>query len=258
MNELMGNYAKTIDSREVAEMIPRPHADLMKTIRQQCEYLAAGDFSLGEYFQESSYVDGNGQTRPCYLVSRKGCEMIAHKTLGEKGVQFTAAYINRFHEMEQKQSPDTSQLPLGMQALRHIVDELTSFHLEQAEMKKQLAATAKSAEAAQATIINIKDAILVRDDDWRDWINTTFNKVVMSSSTKDYQTLRSETYEILEERANCNLNTRLRNLKERLQETGATKTKVNQATKLDCIEADGRIKEIYTSIIKEFSIRYVS
>jgi len=29
-----------------------------------------------------------------------GCEMIAHKLIGEKGVLFTAAYVAKFNEME--------------------------------------------------------------------------------------------------------------------------------------------------------------
>ncbi len=37
---------------------------------------------------------------PCYLVTKKGCEFIAHKLTGQKGTEFTARYINRFHEME--------------------------------------------------------------------------------------------------------------------------------------------------------------
>lgn len=37
---------------------------------------------------------------PCYLVTKKGCEFIAHKLTGVKGTEFTAKYINRFHEME--------------------------------------------------------------------------------------------------------------------------------------------------------------
>lgn len=37
---------------------------------------------------------------PCYDITKKGCEFIAHKLTGIKGTEFTARYINRFHEME--------------------------------------------------------------------------------------------------------------------------------------------------------------
>jgi len=97
-----------------------------------------------------------------------------------------------------------------------------------------------------------------RDDDWRQWINDTFNKAVKASKTNDYRTLRLETYEILEERAHCNLRVRLSNLKQRLSESGATKTKQNAASLLDVIEGDVKLKEIYSAIIKEFAVRYTA
>lgn len=55
---------------------------------------------LVDFFRESSYVDAKGQSRPCYQITRKGCEFIANKLTGVKGTEFTARYIDRFHEME--------------------------------------------------------------------------------------------------------------------------------------------------------------
>ncbi|MNP74948.1 hypothetical protein D3C76_1719070 [compost metagenome] len=66
--------------------------------------------------------------------------------------------------------------------------------------------------------------------------------------------MRSESYRLLEERGKCDLNRRLANLRERLADTGATKTKINDTNRLDVIEADPRLKEIYTTIVKKLSI----
>ncbi len=50
----------------------------------------------------------------CYLVTKKGCEFIAHKLTGQKGTEFTARYINRFHEMEQELAiPNAAEIPIG-------------------------------------------------------------------------------------------------------------------------------------------------
>lgn len=57
---------------------------------------------LGEFWTESSYIDQSNRSKPCYNITKKGCEFIAHKCTGRKGTVFTARYINRFHEMEQK------------------------------------------------------------------------------------------------------------------------------------------------------------
>jgi prophage antirepressor-like protein len=107
------------------------------------------------------------------------------------------------------------------------------------------------------SVTTIKETIIQRDEDWRKAINSMFNKAVVHSGTQDFQALRNESYKMLEERARCDLNKRLRNLLDRLEESGATRTQINKTSKMDVIEAEPRLKEIYTSIVKEISIRYV-
>ncbi|MHC5407297.1 Rha family transcriptional regulator [Listeria seeligeri] len=94
------NKSPEINSREVAKMIERSHSEVLKDIRRFIGYLAGGEIHLGEYFRESRYTDANNQERPCFGVTRKGCEMLANKLTGRKGVLFTAAYIDKFHKME--------------------------------------------------------------------------------------------------------------------------------------------------------------
>lgn len=95
------NLAKTtITSMEVAQMVGKEHKNLVRDIRRYCEHLNETKIELVEFFKESTYVDGKGESRPCFMVTKKGCEFIAHKLTGQKGTEFTARYINRFHEME--------------------------------------------------------------------------------------------------------------------------------------------------------------
>jgi Rha family phage regulatory protein len=107
MNELTivkVNDGAYIDSRQVAEFVGKPHNDLMKSIRKYSGYLTAGTFSLSDFFVPNTYFDATGRELPCYLCARNGCELIAHKLTGEKGVLFTAAYIKRFRELEQAET----------------------------------------------------------------------------------------------------------------------------------------------------------
>ena len=64
------------------------------------EILNAHDFVVVDYFIKSSYVDAKGEDRPCYLVTKLGCDFLANKFTGEKGILFTAKYVKRFDEME--------------------------------------------------------------------------------------------------------------------------------------------------------------
>ncbi|HWO95301.1 MAG TPA: ORF6C domain-containing protein [Bacillus sp. (in: firmicutes)] len=90
------------DSREVAEMTNVRHSDLLEKIAAYCQYLLNGEFRPSDFFIESTYLDNLNRQKPCYLLTRKGCDMVANKMTGEKGVQFTAAYVTQFEEMEQK------------------------------------------------------------------------------------------------------------------------------------------------------------
>lgn len=98
----------TITSMEVAQMVGKTHADLLKDIRKYTGQLAEGKIPSGDFFTESTYLDANNQSRPCFMVTKKGCEFIAHKLTGQKGTEFTARYIYRFHEMEKQ----IKQIPL--------------------------------------------------------------------------------------------------------------------------------------------------
>jgi len=92
-----------IDSREVAEAIGKDHNHLLRDIRGYSKILEkaiASNFGRNDFFLESTYIDARGRTIPCYLLSKKGCELVANKLTGEKGVMFTAAYVTRFNEME--------------------------------------------------------------------------------------------------------------------------------------------------------------
>ena len=120
MNTLEQKY---LNSREVAEMVGKDHSDLLKDIRKYKDYLNEGNFPLVEYFKEDCYKDAKGETRICYLVSKKGCEFIAHKLTGQKGAIFTAKYIERFHEMQDILSNPMTSLEALQIAVNRMVEQ---------------------------------------------------------------------------------------------------------------------------------------
>ena len=131
--EVLNNNKNTIDSREVAEMLGKEHSELMKDIKGSGKnkgiipILEKGNFSVSEYFIESTYkVEGNNKTYKCYLVTKMGCEMLGNKLQGEKGVLFTAKYVKRFNEMENKLKEQTQyKLPQTYkEALLQLVEQV--------------------------------------------------------------------------------------------------------------------------------------
>lgn len=99
-NLIKTNTVQTINSREVAEMMEVRHDSLLRKIDSIISVLTQQHFVVSDYFILSSYFDSTGRELKCYEVTRKGCEFIANKSTGDKGILFTASYINRFHEME--------------------------------------------------------------------------------------------------------------------------------------------------------------
>lgn len=124
----MKQIEQTIKSIEVAEMIDKKHKNLLADIRGYANELAELKIQPGDFFTESTYKDANNQSRPCYNVTKKGCEFIAHKLTGVKGTEFTARYINRFHDMEntiregipQKKADKKEKLPSVNQMVKNI------------------------------------------------------------------------------------------------------------------------------------------
>ena len=97
------NGINVTDSREVAEMIGKNHKELMRSIRGYVEILdPSAKLRSADFFIESTYQDANNQTRPCYLLTKQGCEMVANKMTGEKGILFTAEYVQAFNKMEER------------------------------------------------------------------------------------------------------------------------------------------------------------
>ncbi|MBS7141557.1 MAG: Rha family transcriptional regulator, partial [Clostridiales bacterium] len=106
MHDLMRT---TITSMEAAEWCGKEHSKLLRDIRNYISQLGEAKIGFSDFFNESTYVTEQNKTLPCFLVTKKGCEFIAHKMTGQRGTEFTARYINRFHEMEnpKKQIPPT-------------------------------------------------------------------------------------------------------------------------------------------------------
>lgn len=93
----------TLDSREVATMVEKQHCHLVRDITKYVDVLMTESKNgLSDFFRDSTYKDTSGKANKCYLLTRKGCEFVANKMTGKKGILFTANYINRFHEMEQE------------------------------------------------------------------------------------------------------------------------------------------------------------
>lgn len=120
---------------------------------------------------------------------------------------------------------------------------------------KQFVATERRVAALESKVNDITTIVAINPKDWRPDVNRILNTIVKKSGMS-YQDIRKESYELLEARAKCNLNIRLENKKKNALLEGASKSKANKINKMDVIESDKRLTEIYLAIVKEMAIKY--
>ena len=118
-----GETIPVIDSREVARMMGREHREILwyiegKKVKGKAHLtgilptLQGEQLTTTDYFIESSYTADNGAKYKCYLCTKKGCELLATRQNGEKGILFCAKYVERFNEMEKElKSKSVHQYP---------------------------------------------------------------------------------------------------------------------------------------------------
>lgn len=141
MELMLQDNKMVIDSREVAEMVEKRHANLIRDIETYIQYMENSQLSYGfkstvsEFFIEGRYeIEDSGRSYKKYDCTKKGCEFIAHKLTGQKGAIFTAKYIDRFHEMEKQITAPAMTIDLIIAAAQ----QLKAIEIKQLEQDKQL------------------------------------------------------------------------------------------------------------------------
>ena len=106
-----GETVPVIDSREVARMMGKKHCEILQYLEGRVggnsvvigiiPTLETEYIQLQKYFIPSAYKAGKKEYK-CYLCTKMGCELLANKMKGEKGILFSAKYVERFNEMEKE------------------------------------------------------------------------------------------------------------------------------------------------------------
>lgn len=134
-----GNNSQTITTLEIAEMMQVSHNDILRKLNGRkdrkgyVEILGESQMAVTDFFIKSSYRTEQNKEMPCYEVTKLGCDFLANKFTGEKGILFTARYVKRFDEME-KQIKNNA-LPM---TYRDAVAQLLESLDREEELKAQL------------------------------------------------------------------------------------------------------------------------
>ena len=189
------NGVNVTDSREVADMVGKRHDNLLRDIQGYIKVIEdSSKLRTANFFIESTYKNNNNQSYPCYLLTKQGCEMVANKMTGTKGILFTAEYVQAFNKMEQALKP---QLPTDyLSALKALVAS------EEEKQQLQLENTHK-----QEVIQGLTEEISISD------MRSILNRVIRKGGK--YQERYSALYQAYKDTYHIDLKVRFKNYNEK-------------------------------------------
>lgn len=126
-----------LSSREVATMMEVGHPELLRKIKKINEDFTQSKIAFSKYWTESSYKDASGKSNREFLITKRGCEFLAHKTTGTKGNLFTDRYMDRFEQMKEAIS----------------IGKVKPVKVDKSLKEKEIEARLKNARAREANIL---------------------------------------------------------------------------------------------------------
>lgn len=182
MMELQTKEIQTIPSYEIAKMMEVEHPKVLRMIEGDKTHIGIiptldkAQMGSISYFIKSSYKDTMNREKLCYECTKLGCDMLANKMTGEKGILFTARYVKKFNEMEklllEQNTPSlTKKQELQLKLFSKDSMEVVNAHKELVELEvqeatKPLKDKIKEDEplvAFSERILKEGDNILIRD-----------------------------------------------------------------------------------------------
>ncbi|HCT6711172.1 Rha family transcriptional regulator [Enterococcus faecalis] len=246
MNNLviMKDQQAVTSSLQVAEVFEKQHKHVIEAIEAKIQS-AENSAYYQNMFAEGEYKDSRGRKQRLYYMNRDGWAFIAFGFTGKKADAFKLKYIEAFNQMENyiKEQLDTSTLSPELQFMNSVVQSLAKQEIANKRLENK--------------VDNITDIIALNTTDWRKECRRLVNKMAKTQGEFGaYQEIQTAIYDEVDRRAGSSLKIRLTNLKNRMAYEGASKSKIRNTNKLDVIDNDKRLKEIYLAVVKDFAIKY--
>jgi prophage antirepressor-like protein len=197
-----------------------------------------------EYLGDMKYfISGKGDLNDEYIPENIFYRL-AMKAKNETAEKFQALVADEILPSIRKTGSYSVKPVSPLEALRQTVEAL-----EQQE---------KRLNQIESTQQAIKAAVISESDNWREDIRHKMNRIAQRIGTNKYREVRSESYKVLEQRAGVDLERRMDNKRARMLKEGASQTAISNIKKIDIIDEDKKLREIYGKIVSEYLIRYVA
>lgn len=211
------------------------------TLRTDAENLFGGrpsqDYKLTAHFAKKLSMKGNGAR-----------------------AEEAREYFTRLEEKNKQQAIDRTQLSPQLQLMNMLVENMSRQELEQKRQAEQIQRLEDNQKNLVETFQSSPDS-----ENFQSWANKCLSRIAESPNfnkgvgrNSNHALARTESYERLKKKKNCNLDDRLARAKGRAMDhnPGITKTELNSINKLTIITNDKSLRPIYETVIKEMMIAY--
>lgn len=194
---------------------------------------------LRDFAEKHGFITSN-RTEHVYLLSERGyfklLKILEDDTAWNIYDQLVDGYFNM------RQALDTSRLSPELQMFKGLFDSMAKQELETKRIDHKLD--------------NISEIVGTSTIDWRQGTTRLIQRIAQyQGGGEAYKNVRNGIYAEIDKRAGVSLKTRLTNKRRRMADEGISKSKRDKLNKVDVIQDDKKLIEIYMAIVKEYAIK---
>lgn len=195
-------------------------------------------FIEGEDFSPNLAKSHGGRPKQEYLLTLDTAKEIAMVENNEQGRAIRKYFISVEKKLRQPYKPQSE-----LEILQGTINQL----VQQEKRVTQL----------EGAVNNISNIVSITSVGWREKISVILKKIARNwTGVEPQRSVVILSYERFEKRAGCKLELRLNNRKQRAAAKGMPKSYVNKINKLDVIQEEKRLVEIYVQVVKEMAIEF--
>lgn len=249
------NGQRVVTFKDIDMVHGRPDGTASRNFRTNKERFIEGeDFfkvSSDEIRRTNIFDIPDKATADYALITEQGYLMLVKSFTDDLAWDVQRQLVNGYFKARKLA---TEGLSPQTQLILQLAQSIANKELEDKERDRKIALANETARKAVETTENIKEAVKPIMDNWRVEIRAKIVKIALKANI-GYAELQAEMHKELERRAGADLGKRVRNMKQRIENVGGTKKQID-IKKIDVIEQDKKLREIYSKIVQEYEVKY--
>lgn len=233
--------------------------EFLELAQGQFSRWAKANIESNEFYEENKDwwgfdIVSNGNNCKDYRLTTDFAKHLSMESHSERGKE-ARRYFIAIEDRAKQEVINRSQLSPQTQLILQLAQSIANKEMEDKERDRKISIAQETAQKAVETTNNIKEAVKPVLDNWRAEIKSRIAKIAPKANMS-YGILQAEMYKELERRAGVDLNRRVNNMKQRAKDSCGTKKQIDDIRKIDAVEQDKKLREIYSKIVTEYEIRY--